>query len=59
MRIAGQHTAGESRLLLEGGLQEENVLDLPKGPRPELINDRGRHMKAKPIQWLCEKHGMP
>jgi putative transposase len=58
-RIAWHQTAGESRLLLEGGLQEENVLDLPEGARPELINDRGRQMKAKPIQRLCEEHGMP
>jgi hypothetical protein len=34
-------------------------LDLPEDARPELINDRGRHMKAKPIQRLCEEHGMP
>jgi len=27
--------------------------------RPELINDRGRQMKAKPIQRLCEDHGLP
>jgi transposase InsO family protein len=27
--------------------------------RPEIINDRGRQMKAKPIQRLCEDHGMP
>ena len=59
MRIAWHQTAGESRLLLEGGLREENVLDLPEDARPELINDRGRHMKAKPIQRLCEEHGMP
>jgi hypothetical protein len=59
MRIAWHQTAGESSLLLEGGLPEEIFLDLPEGARPELINDRGRHMKAKPIQWLCAEHGMP
>jgi putative transposase len=58
-RIAWHQTAGESRLLLEGGLQDENILDLPEGARPEVINDRGRQMKAKPIQRLCEEHGMP
>jgi putative transposase len=35
------------------------ILDLPEDQRPELINDRGRQMKAKPIQRLCEDHGMP
>jgi hypothetical protein len=54
MRIAWHQTAGESCLLLEGGLPEEILLDLPEGARPELIKDRGRRMKAKPIQRLCE-----
>ena len=58
-RVAWQQTAEESRLLLEGGLVEQNILDLPEGQRPELINDRGRQMKAKPIRRLCEDHGMP
>jgi putative transposase len=58
-RISWQQTAQESRLLLEGGLVEENILDLPEEQRPEVINDRGRQMKAKPIQRLCEDHGMP
>jgi putative transposase len=58
-RISWQQTAEESRLLLEGGLVAENILDLPEHQRPELINDRGRQMKAKPIQKLCEDHGMP
>jgi len=58
-RISWQQTAEESRLLLEGGLVEQNILDLPEEQRPELINDRGRQMKAKPIQRLCEDHGMP
>jgi transposase InsO family protein len=46
-------------LLLEGGLVAQNILDLPEEQRPELVNDRGRQMKAKPIQRLCEDHGMP
>ena len=58
-RIAWQQTAEESRLLLEGGLIDQNILDLPEHQRPELINDRGRQMKAKPIQRLCEDHHMP
>lgn len=58
-RISWQQTTEESRLLLEGGLVDQNILELPEDQRPELINDRGRQMKAKPIQKLCEDHGMP
>jgi putative transposase len=58
-RIAWAQTAEESRWLLEGGLIDQNILDLPEDQRPEIINDRGRQMKAKPIQMLCEDHGMP
>ena len=58
-RIRWHQTAEESRWLLEGGLVAQNILDLPEEQRPELINDRGRQMKAKPIQRLCEDHGMP
>jgi putative transposase len=58
-RIAWTQTATEARLLLEGGLERENILDLPEDQRPELLNDRGRQMKAKPIRQLCEDHGMP
>lgn len=58
-RVSWQQTAQESRLLLEGGLVDQNILDLPEDQRPELINDRGRQMKAKPIQRLCEDHGLP
>lgn len=58
-RISWQQTAEESRLLLEGGLVAQSILDLPEDHRPEIINDRGRQMKAKPIRQLCEHHGMP
>lgn len=58
-RISWQQTAEESRLLLEGGLMEQNILDVPENQRPEIINDRGRQMKAKPIRRLCEDHHMP
>lgn len=58
-RISWQQTADESVRLLEGGLVAENILDLPEHQRPEIISDRGRQMKAKPIQKLCEDHAMP
>ena len=58
-RIAWTNTAAEGCLLLEGGLVQENILDLPEDQRPEVINDRGRQMKAKPIRRLCEEHRMP
>ena len=58
-RISWAQTAAEARLLLEGGLEQENILDLPEDQRPELLNDRGRQMKAKPIRQLCEDHQMP
>ena len=58
-RIGWTQTAAEARLLLEGGLERENILDLPEDQRPELLNDRGRQMKAKPIRQLCEDHHMP
>jgi putative transposase len=58
-RIDWQQSAEESRRLLEGGLTDQNILDLPEEQRPEVINDRGRQMKAKPIQRLCEDHGLP
>lgn len=57
--LAWTQTATEARILLEGGLERENILDLPEDQRPELLNDRGRQMKAKPIRQLCEDHGMP
>ena len=58
-RVSWQQTTEQSRLLLEAGLIAQNILDLPEDQRPELLNDRGRQMKAKPIQRLCEDHGMP
>lgn len=58
-RISWAQTAEEARQLLEGGLVQENILDRPEDQRPELVNDRGRQMKAKPIRQLCEDHHMP
>lgn len=58
-RISWNQTAEQSRLLLEGGLLAQNILDMPEDQRPEIINDRGRQMKAKPIQKLCEDNHLP
>jgi putative transposase len=58
-RISWHQTAEEAQYLLEQGLINENILDLPENPRPEIINDRGRQMKAKPIKRMFEDHHMP
>jgi len=57
--ISWHQTALEARYLLEEGLINENILDLPEDQRPEVINDRGRQMKAKPIKRMFEDHHMP
>ena len=38
---------------------DENILDIPEESRPEVINDRGRQMKAKSIKQMFEVHHMP
>jgi transposase InsO family protein len=57
--ISWHQTALEARSLLEEGLINENILDLPEDQRPEIINDRGRQMKAKSIKSMFEDHAMP
>ena len=57
--ISWRQTAEEARDLLEEGLMDENILDLPEDQRPEIINDRGRQMKARPIKIMFEEHHMP
>ena len=57
--VSWSQCAQEAQRLLEGGLMTENILDLPEEERPEVINDRGRQMKAKPIKRLFEDHHMP
>lgn len=57
--ISWHQTAEAAQLLLEGGLISENILDLPEDQRPEIINDRGRQMKAKSIKRMFEDHKMP
>jgi len=57
--ISWHQTAEEARYLIEQGLIGENILDLPEDQRPEIINDRGRQMKAKSIKRMFEDHHMP
>lgn len=57
--ISWHQDAEAARELLEGGLTNENILDLPEEARPEVINDRGRQMKAKSIKRMFEDHRMP
>jgi len=57
--ISWHQRADEARELLEGGLMAENVLDLPEDERPEIVNDRGRQMKAHSIKKLFHLHAMP
>ena len=57
--VSWHQTALEARYLLEEGLINENILDLPEDQRPEIINDRGRQMKAKSIKRMFEDHRMP
>jgi putative transposase len=57
--ISWHQTALEARYLLEEGLINENILDLPEDQRPEIINDRGRQMKAKSIKRMFGDHSMP
>jgi putative transposase len=58
-RVSWNQTAEQARYLIEEGLISENILDLPEDERPEVFNDRGRQMKAKPIKAMFEDHHMP
>ena len=57
--ISWRQDAQTARRLLDTGLVEENILDLPEEDRPEIVNDRGRQMKAKPVHQLLRDHAMP
>jgi putative transposase len=57
--ISWSMNASDSKALLEGALANENVLNLPEDQRPEIINDRGRQMKARPVRQVFEDHKMP
>jgi putative transposase len=57
--VSWNQTAQQARQLLEGALLSENILDLAEDQRPEIINDRGRQMKAKSIKRMFDTHKMP
>jgi len=57
--ISWMQSAREAKMLLDGGMVNENILDLPEDERPEVVNDRGRQMKAKSVKRLFEDHHMP
>jgi transposase InsO family protein len=57
--VSWHQTALQAQRLLEDGLINESILDLPEDQRPEIINDRGRQMKAKSIKRMFEDHHMP
>jgi transposase InsO family protein len=57
--VSWRQDSATGRRLLDDGLVAENILDLAEEDRPELVNDRGRQMKAKPVRRLLEDHGMP
>jgi transposase InsO family protein len=56
--VSWNQSTEQSAQLLECALHSENILDLPKDQRPEIINDRGRQMKAKPIKQMFDTHKM-
>jgi putative transposase len=57
--VSWNQSAEQARQLLEDALLCENILDLPEDQRPEIVNDRGRQMKAKPIKRMFDTHQMP
>lgn len=57
--ISWRQDAATAKLMLDNGMTEENILDLPEDERPEIVNDRGRQMKAKPVRKLFKDHAMP
>jgi putative transposase len=57
--ISWHQRAEDAQQLLEGGLLAENILDCPEEQRPEIVNDRGRQMKARSVKTIFELHGMP
>lgn len=51
--------ATEARRLLDAGVVAEKLLEAPQAPRPEVINDRGRQMRAKPVRQMLSDLEMP
>ncbi len=54
MAMRGIHRQHNGR-----SIPNENIFDLPEDQRPEVINDRGRQMKAKSIKRMFKDHYMP
>jgi transposase InsO family protein len=57
--ISWRQDSKTAKDLLDKGLAGESILDLPVENRPEIINDRGRQMKAKPVHQLLRDHALP
>ena len=57
--ISWHQNAATAKRMLDNGMIEENILDLPDNERPEIVNDRGRQMKAKSVRRLLKDHSMP
>ena len=57
--VSWHQSADEARELLERGLIDENILDVPEDKRPEVVNDRGRQMRARSIKRMFQDHQMP
>jgi len=58
-QVSATLTAHEAKRVLDAALVAENILDLPEDRRPEIINDHGRQLKAKPVRELLKQHEMP
>jgi transposase InsO family protein len=57
--ISWHQSAEQARELIESGLINENILDLCEDQRPEVVNDRGRQMKAASIKQMFKDNHMP
>lgn len=58
-RVSEKLNAGEAQRLLDAGVAAEKLLEAPQAPRPEVINDRGRQMRAKPVRQMLSDLEMP
>lgn len=58
-RVSACLNAVEAQRLLDAGVVAEKLLEAPQAPRPEVINDRGRQMRAKPVRQMLSDLEMP